>query len=121
MPCYIFIAFIFSAQVRRFHDAGIKARLPYGKTAAFVLLAAYLWIITHSVNSFDVSMGFIGWVLLLAYLGLAVAVAVIACRDSEKGSNKYGISPKYRRKIYEKLPPPPPAPKKSDLKKMEKK
>ena len=121
MPCYILVAFIFSAQVKRFHDVGIKAWLPYGKTAAFVLLASYLWMITHSANSFDVSLGFLGWLLLLAYLGLAVAVAVIACRDSEKGPNKYGKSPKYRRKIYETLPPPPPAPKKSDLKKLEKK
>lgn len=121
LPCYILIAFIFSAQVKRFHDVGMKAWLPYAKTAVFALFAAYLWQITHAINSFDVSLGFIGWVLLLAYLALAVAVAVIACRDSEKGPNKYGKSPKYRRKIYEKLPPPPPAPKKSDLKKLQKK
>lgn len=120
LPCYIFIAFVFSAQVKRFHDVGKRAWLPYAKTAVFAVLAAYLYSITHVVGSFNVNLGFLGWVLLIAYIALAIAIAVVACQDSEKNTNRYGKSPKYRRKIYEKLPPPPRAPKRSDLKKLKK-
>lgn len=117
-PVYILMALLFSAQVRRFHDMGLRAWVPYAKLLVFVILAFYYYRLTHSAHSFHVNVGIIGWLLLLAFFALAGAIAFMACKDSEKERNKWGRSPKYRRKIYEELPPPPDAPRKSELRKM---
>lgn len=110
MPVYFFMGLIFSAQVRRFHDVGMRAWIPYAKAAVFVAFAWYVHHLTYSARSFDVNLGIIGWLMLLAFFPLAGVIAYVACKDSEKERNRYGRSPKYRRKIYEKLPPPPKAP-----------
>ena len=109
-PFYIFMALMFSAQVRRFHDVGMRAWVPYAKALVFVVLAWYVYRLTHQALSFDINLGIIGWLLLLAFFILAGIIAYVACKDSEKERNHWGRSPKYRRKIYEELPPPPKAP-----------
>lgn len=118
MPVYFFMGLMFSAQVRRFHDVGKWTWIPYAKTLVFVVLAWHVHRLSHAVHSFDFKLDLIGWLLLLTFFVLAGVIAYVACKDSEKERNRFGVSPKYRRKIYEDLPPPPPAPKKSELKKM---
>lgn len=113
MPVYFVVGLLFSAQVRRFHDVGKRAWIPFIKTGVFVLLAWYVYRLTHAAVSFDINLGVIGWLLLIAYVALAIVIAVVACIDSEKERNRYGKSSKYRRKIYENLPPPPSAPKRA--------
>ena len=107
IPVYIFIVLLFSAQVRRFHDVGMRAWVPYAKFLVFVALAWHVYRVAHAARSFDFNIGIIGWSLLLAFIALAGVIAYVACKDSEKERNRWGRSPKYRRKLYEELPPPP--------------
>ena len=117
-PFYVLMALLFSAQVRRFHDVGLYAWVPYAKLLVFAVLAFYLYRLAHAAHSFHFDLGVIGWLLLLAFFALAGVIAYTACKDSEKERNKWGRSPKYRRKIYEELPPPPNAPRRGNLRKM---
>lgn len=117
-PVYIFMAFMFSAQVRRFHDVGMRGWVPFAKALVFAVLAWYVYRLTHQAHSFDINLGVIGWLLLSVFFILAGIIAYVACKDSEKERNRWGKSSKYRRKIYEELPPPPKAPRRRSLHKM---
>ena len=109
IPVYIFILLLFSAQVRRFHDVGMKAWVPYAKFLVFIGLALHVYRVAHAARSFDIDLGIVGWVLLLAFIALAGVIAFVAFKDSEKERNQWGRSTKYRRKLNEELPPAPKA------------
>ena len=103
MPVYLFMALFFTAQARRLHDIGQIAWLPVLKLVFFIAFASVYHDLAIEHDSFWVPLGWKGWLLFLPYLGLAVYMAVLACRDSEKERNLYGESPKYRRRLEDNL------------------
>ena len=98
-PFYILIGLLFAAQVRRFHDIGHRAWLPVFKVLAFVVFAYSYNKAAYAVNSLTPDLDVIGWTALVLYIAAAITIAYIATQDSEKEKNRYGVSPKYRRKL----------------------
>lgn len=103
MPIYLFMILIFTAQARRLHDIGRKAWLPILKTLCFAAFISVYKVFAIELDTFFPPLGWLGWLFFLSYLVLAVYMAVLACKDSQRERNKYGESPKYRRKLEDNL------------------
>ncbi len=103
MPVYLFLILIFTAQARRIHDIGMMAWVPVVKAFFFVGFVSIYYNLAIDYDTFFPPLGWQGWLLFLGYLSLALYMAILACKDSEKERNQYGESPKYRRKLEDNL------------------
>jgi len=101
MPFYILIGLLFAAQVRRFHDIGYRAWIPVFKVVTFTVLAYSYTSVANATFSLVVDLNVLGWIALVLYLASAITIAYYATIDSEKEKNRYGKSPKYKRKMQE--------------------
>ena len=99
IPFYILMGLLFAAQVRRFHDIGHRAWLPIFKLLVFILFAYSYNKAAVAAQSLLPDLDVMGWTALVLYIAAAITIAYIATQDSEKEKNRYGVSPKYRRKL----------------------
>ncbi len=108
LACFVLLIPCLAVQTRRLHDIGRSGWWVVASLLVSVACSAVPFFIFGGQamdmgeieqfrQAFQVS-GFAGWAMLafeVADLALALVILLFSLRDSDKGENKYGPSPKY--------------------------
>lgn len=83
--------------IRRFHDTGRTMVVPIILFGFSIVINVVPSIISAQLSDNNSLIGsIVVLIFYLAYLVLTVYQIVITCLDSQRNSNKYGLSPKYQ-------------------------